>query len=285
MTEAFVLLAALLLAVFLGLLRWRPPRRRPARPAAPDASTLDAARREAADLALRGSIFAVTTEPDLPDHALRTLGEVSCQARSKGAAELALKRRAAERFDTANVLVGLGSRVVQERYRAGTGPRGNPFYKTRERTEWTATACEAIPEAQIGRVPPEWNPGLAIIDGSNVAYWGTPDAPALEPVRAVIDCLRREGTTPYVVFDANIGYKVKGRHLDKNEMRRALGGVRYEIVPAGTIADVRIIELASAEAATIVTNDLFRDHPESRPIPKRRGYHAGGVAGVLPPRP
>ena len=31
----------------------------------------------------------------------------------------------------------------------------------------------------------------------------------------------------------------------------------------------------------IVTNDLYRDHPEARFVPKRRGWAAGGQAEVL----
>lgn len=262
----------------------RRSRRGPPRPAAP-LDDLEKARAQTRALALRGAIFEVTEADRIPGYRLEELGTVRCEHKNGNAAELTLKVRAAETYPTANVLTGLSGREYQQRYRAGTGPRGKPYYKTRTRTEWTATACHAEPEARAERFR-SWNPKRAVVDGSNVAFWERErEEPGLEPVKAVVDCLRAEGIEPLVVFDASIGHRTIGRHLKKADLRKALGRVTCEIVPAGTVADRRIIELATELGAVIVTNDLFRDHPDSRPIPKRRGFSLDGVTEILPPRP
>jgi len=99
------------------------------------------------------------------------------------------------------------------------------------------------------------------------------DFARLASVKAILQILKAEGVTPTVVFDANIGYKVENRHMDQGEMATALGGgVAVEVVPSGTVADRRIVELAEQRKATIVSNDLFRDSLRARPIPKRRGF-------------
>jgi len=280
------LVLTLLAITFVALLFRKSWRLRRTRLAPTPAEAIEKARREAQSLALRGAIFAVTEEAGLPGYQLEELGTVRCQHRSGNAAEVILKTRAAEVYPTANALIRLAGKEFQQRYKAGTDPKGKPYYKTRTRTEWTATACHAEPATRAARLRPDWNPKLAIVDGSNVAFWDQArEEPGLEPVRAVVDCLRAEGVEPLVVFDASIGHKTIGRHLKKADMRRALGNVTCEIVPAGTVADVRIIELAAERAAVIVTNDLFRDHPQSRPIPKRRGFCVGGVTELTPPRP
>lgn len=278
---------AVTLAALAGLwLLFRAVRRAlrgAARPSAP-LDDLEKARAQTRALALRGAIFAVTEARSLPGYRLEELGVVRCEHRSGNAAELTLKIRAAETYPEANVLTRLSGREYQQRYRAGTGPRGKPYYKTRTRTEWTAVACHAAPPGGDGPRA-AWDGRRAVVDGSNVAFWErNSDAPGLEPVRAVVDFLRAEGVEPLVVFDASIGHRTIGRHLRKADMRRALGRVRCEIVPAGTVADRRIIALASEMSAVIVTNDLFRDHADSRPIPKRRGFCLGGVVELTEPR-
>lgn len=281
-----------LIAVAVGVaVLWLLVRRlRPARRGAPSregpSEAVAQARQAAEALALRGAIFEVTAEAAIPGYRLRELGQVRCDHRNRNAAEAILKRRAAETYPEARVLIRFSGQEYQQSFRAGTGPDGKPDLRTRTRTGWTATACHAERIGPADRRRAGWDPKRAIVDGSNVAFWehGQKD-PALAPVRAVVECLRAEGVEPHVVFDASIGHRTIGRNLKKADLRQALGRVRCEIVPAGTVADRRIIDLARERAAVIVTNDLFRDHPDSRPIPKRRGFCVGGVAELLPPRP
>lgn len=276
------LLAIIGLWLLVRALR-RAQRGAPARTAPPE--TVEKARKAAEALALRGAIFEVTGEDTIPGHTLRELGQVHCEHRNRNAAEAILKRRAAETHPEANVLIRFSGREYQQSFRAGTAPDGTPEYRTRTRTGWTATACHAEPAIRAERLRAAWDTTRAIVDGSNVAFWEHGDkTPALAPVRAVVECLQSEGVEPLVVFDASIGHRTIGRNLKKADLRHALGRVRCEIVPAGTVADRRIIELAHERAAVIVTNDLFRDHPDARPIPKRRGFCVGGVAELLPPR-
>ncbi len=222
---------------------------------------------------LRGAIFAVTAEDRVDGYELTELGAVSCDASERGRAESILAVRAARTFVQANVLCNLTRKTQKTRYQAGTGPRGNPYYKTRTRTVWEATACEATPVVAAPVRRRRWRRPRVIVDGSNVAHWGADTCPSLKSVSAVIAILKDEGLKPLVVFDASIGYKVGTRYLGAAELRSRLGGrPRVEVVAKGVNADVRIIEAAAKLDADIVSNDLFRDSRAARNLRKRRGF-------------
>ncbi len=101
---------------------------------------------------------------------------------------------------------------------------------------------------------------LAIIDGSNVLYWRT-KVPALDPVRAVVALLEAAGYRPCVVFDANAGYLVAGRHLNGRSFARQLGlsEIQVHVVPKGQPADPHILRLARNSGGIVVSRDRFRD--------------------------
>jgi hypothetical protein len=149
-------------------------------------------------------------------------------------------------------------------------------------------ACEAIPNRHVDKSPIRWNKRIAVIDGSNVAHWGDEGSANLDAVKAIVLFLKRESAKPIVVFDANIGFKLAGRHMNADDLINVLGGdIEVEIVQSGTIADRRIVELAEQRKATIVSNDLFRDSLRARPIPKRRGFYLPkyNYGELLDPRP
>lgn len=106
----------------------------------------------------------------------------------------------------------------------------------------------------------------AIIDGSNVMHWkeGAPDLATVLEVLAMLD---RHGYSAGVVFDANAGYKLKGRYQDDPELARKLNlpASRVLVVPKGTPADPVILKSAADLDACIITNDRYRDWAESHP--------------------
>ncbi|MEC9310658.1 MAG: hypothetical protein VYA97_02775 [Pseudomonadota bacterium] len=235
---------------------------------------LSARRREAERLHLRGAIFAITSEETLPGYHLKDLGWVQCDLEDRGAAEHELALAAARKFDTANVLTRLTRATGKQRYQAGTGPKGNPYYKSRSVKIWQALAVEAIPEAQVDRKIRRSRKRHAVVDGSNVAHWGGDNSVSLGPVGAVTKVLSGEGVTPIIVFDANIGYKIGGKYMNAATLRAKLPGrPRVEVVDSGVNADVVIIDLAGQMGADIVSNDLFRDSIAARSVRKRRGFY------------
>lgn len=106
-----------------------------------------------------------------------------------------------------------------------------------------------------------------LIDGSNVMHWQD-GAPDLVPLTGVVSRLVAMGYVPGVVFDANAGWKLRGRYLHDGDLARLLGLETRQVlvVPKGTQADPYLLETARAFGARIVTNDRYRDwagqHPE-----------------------
>lgn len=105
-----------------------------------------------------------------------------------------------------------------------------------------------------------------IIDGSNVMHWAD-GRPALDPVLAVVAEVTRQGLTPGVIFDANVGYKLGDRYQDDAELARKLGlpAAQVLVVPKGTQADDYILRAARDLNARVVTNDRYRDWKETYP--------------------
>lgn len=243
-------------------------------------------RKEAVRLDGSGAIFVVTDESELKDHFVKALGWVSSEAETRSEAERLLTQIAAQGFNTANALLKLQFSLKREQYEAGRGAKGRPHYKTKITKVWEAQVSEATP---LRNGKPErhvWSARSTVIDGSNVAHWGS-NTPTIDAVRAVVAQLKTEGSDPIAVFDANIGFKVSNRFLNNSELAAQIGLLpnRVEVVPKGEIADIRVFEIAMQLSAPIVSNDLYRDHLAARFIPKRRGFFAFGEAELLPPRP
>lgn len=124
----------------------------------------------------------------------------------------------------------------------------------------------------------------AVIDGSNVMFWGGQEA-NLRHVAAVVRAARAEGHEPIVWFDANAGYRVSGRYLNACELAKYLRlPVRQVMIaPKGTPADPLILDSATRLAAPVITNDRYRDWFDQYPLaadPTRmiRGRIANGAA-------
>ncbi|OIP87107.1 MAG: hypothetical protein AUK37_02060 [Rhodobacterales bacterium CG2_30_65_12] len=120
---------------------------------------------------------------------------------------------------------------------------------------------------------PGTTPNWVILDGSNVMYWRN-ETPDLETVRVVLAHVANLGMTPGVVFDANAGYLLFGRHQNDRAFseRLALPLDRVLVVPKGTPADPFILTAAHDLGARIVTNDRYRDWAGDFPDVKTPGY-------------
>lgn len=261
---AFAVVSGLLALVFL---LW--PSRRVAPLAGPDAAQIARLRRDAAALAARGAVFAVTEAEDVPGCDLVVLGEVWLTRPEGQSPEGALKAKAAARFPGTRVLTRLSRRDVAKG------------------VEWRAMACSATPRDPALR-PKARRAVPILIDASNVVMWemnaGLATAPSLGPLIAVLDVLAAEGRPMHAICDASIGHRLAGRYWSTAEVARRLGnrrGLEVTVVDKGQVADRALIAAALQTGGEIVTNDIFRDHPEARFVPKRRGWAAGGQAEVL----
>ncbi|MGO4907860.1 hypothetical protein ACEN2J_05945 [Pseudorhodobacter sp. W20_MBD10_FR17] len=116
-----------------------------------------------------------------------------------------------------------------------------------------------------------------VVDGSNVMYWNG-GVPKLETVITVLDRLRALGFAPGVMFDANAGYLLEGRHRDDAAFARGLGmpTSRVLVMHKGVQADGYILKSARDLGARIVTNDRFRDWASEYPEVSNRGHLVQG---------
>ena len=107
---------------------------------------------------------------------------------------------------------------------------------------------------------------VIVVDGSNVMHWQD-DVPTIEALERVLADLTAKGFVPHVFFDANVGYKLVGRHLDPGALARALALPRSQIfvAPSRTPADPLLIAHALRIQARIVSNDRFRDWRDDFP--------------------
>ncbi len=110
-----------------------------------------------------------------------------------------------------------------------------------------------------------------VVDGSNVLFWGGDPSPIV--LTRVIDDLRAKGFSPYVIFDASVGYKLQGRYMDDAPMARllALPVGQVLVVEKGVVADARILAVATERGLRVVSNDRFRDWKVKYPMVGQKG--------------
>ncbi len=98
-----------------------------------------------------------------------------------------------------------------------------------------------------------------VVDGSNVMHWG--DEPSALILNHVLVALDEEGLNPMVFFDANVGYKLWGRHANARHIAPKIGveADRVVVAPSGTTADELLLEFAVRNGLRVVTNDRFLD--------------------------
>ncbi|CAN5906117.1 hypothetical protein BH23GEM7_BH23GEM7_01710 [soil metagenome] len=96
---------------------------------------------------------------------------------------------------------------------------------------------------------------IALIDGSNVAHAGERESARLQNITIICDKLEEEGFTPIVVVDAALRHQID----NEQEYERLVAKGTIRQAPAGTDADYFILSFARELAASIVSNDRFRD--------------------------
>lgn len=109
------------------------------------------------------------------------------------------------------------------------------------------TPSEALPDNAI------------IVDGSNAMHWN--GDPSEKVLIRVVQTLKGKGYNPIVIFDANVGYKLRDRYLDDKPMAKMIGlpVAQVLVVEKGIVADQVILDFAAESGLRIVTNDRFRD--------------------------
>lgn len=112
---------------------------------------------------------------------------------------------------------------------------------------------------------------VVVVDGSNVMHWG--GDPSEVVLQRVIASLQDRGLTPYVIFDANVGYVLRGRHLADASMARMIGlpDAQVFVVESGVTADERILQVATQNGYRVVSNDRFRDWKVKYPMVGQKG--------------
>jgi hypothetical protein len=121
----------------------------------------------------------------------------------------------------------------------------------------------------------QWRPDgdWILVDGSNVMHWQD-KLPQIDPLRRVVEDLKRLGYAPGVVFDANAGWKLFGRYVNESEMAFLLDLPREQVLvaPKGTPADPYLLMTALEFKARIVTNDRYRDWAGEYPEVQDKGF-------------
>jgi hypothetical protein len=112
----------------------------------------------------------------------------------------------------------------------------------------------------------EEEPKVVIIDGSNVAHAGSGEQASLRSITLICDKLREEGFEPVIVADAALRHQID----DKVAYEELVTGGNIKQAPAGTDADYFILSFARGLAASIVSNDRFRDNAKSFPEARER---------------
>lgn len=118
---------------------------------------------------------------------------------------------------------------------------------------------------------------IIVVDGSNVMHW-LGDVPTVGALEMVLADLTARGFAPHVFFDANVGYKLAGRHLGPDDLARALAIPRSRIfvAPSRTPADPLLIAHAIRSRARVVSNDRFRDWRDDFPTLGDKGFLVPG---------
>jgi hypothetical protein len=106
---------------------------------------------------------------------------------------------------------------------------------------------------------------IVLVDGSNVAH-SSEGTPRLFNIQLVCEKLIEEGYEPVVVVDAALRHQIDR----KGDYERLVDDGKLRQAPAGTDADYFILSFARELAASIVSNDRFKDRLQAFPEARDR---------------
>lgn len=112
-------------------------------------------------------------------------------------------------------------------------------------------------------------PDAIVVDGSNVAYAERSHGgqPKVSNLVAMRDALEARGNDPIVIVDATLRHEID----DPAQLESLFDQETVHQAPAGTDADLFVLESADRLGAPVVSNDEFEDYRERYPwIAKRR---------------
>ncbi len=138
---------------------------------------------------------------------------------------------------------------------------------------WLGAKRGPKPRQHIPSLDPQKN---IVVDGSNVMHWG--GEPSVLILSRALIALEEKGLTPMVFFDANMGYKLWGRHANASNAARKIGvkADRVVVAPSGTTADELLLEFAVRHGLRVVTNDRFLDWRVQFPKAGEKGFLVKG---------
>jgi hypothetical protein len=104
-----------------------------------------------------------------------------------------------------------------------------------------------------------------VVDGSNIAYLETTKEgkPRVDAIVRVQTRLEEMGYRPIIIVDAALWHQVD----DPDRLNDLIDKGIVNQAPAGTDADVFVLETAQREHSKIVTDDRYRDHADRFPHP------------------
>jgi hypothetical protein len=107
-----------------------------------------------------------------------------------------------------------------------------------------------------------------ILDGSNLCHEGQKKGGKFNTLGALLPCLRAlldNGIEAYVIFDASFRWRLEKGSKAAEEFETLLDkDERFRMAPAGTPADVFILELAALRGFGVLSNDAFREYVERK---------------------
>jgi hypothetical protein len=108
-------------------------------------------------------------------------------------------------------------------------------------------------------------------------HWGG-GAPSLTVLACVLSEIARAGLRPVVFFDANVGYKVAGRHLERAVIAQTLRIAADQVIlsDSGLSADPLLLGYATQNRLRVVSKDRFRDWKGRYPRLGTKGFLVRG---------
>ncbi len=115
---------------------------------------------------------------------------------------------------------------------------------------------------------PAGRPRVAVIDGSNVAHEEMTDdgRPRVSNLVAARRALEKAGYDPITIVDATLRHKID----DPDQLEALFDDKRLLQAPAGTEADVFVLETAQRFDGVVVSNDRYEPYEERYPWLRER---------------